>query len=130
MMQLDDILAFSADQERGAWFELADPVTGAPTGIRLKLAGPDSETQRKAQIALADELTEMAGADGQASAEARERARLNALARCVLDWEVTENLLALPFSHANVLRLLRAGTWVQAQVDAFAGDRSRFGGLG
>ncbi|MEM9765889.1 MAG: hypothetical protein AAF968_25925 [Pseudomonadota bacterium] len=123
-MQLDEIRSFSADQERGAWFDLSDPVTGQPTGIRLKIAGPDSETQNRARLRLADDLSEMADADGRVSAEARERARIESLARCVLAWEVTEDGAPVPHTHANVVRLLRAGHWVQIQVDSFASDRA------
>lgn len=39
-MELNDILANVADQDRGKEFELADPVTGTPTGIRFRVAVP------------------------------------------------------------------------------------------
>lgn len=121
-MQLEDILANVADQDKGAWFELADPVSGAATGIKLKIAGPDSATQHRAHLALTDEMAEMADADGRISAENRERASLNLLARCVLDWEITEEGEPVPFDTKNLLRILRI-PWVRAQVDLFAGDR-------
>jgi len=127
-MQLNDILAFSEDQDRGRWFDLADPVTGEPTGIRLRIVGPDSATQARARLKLADELAELADAEGRVSAEAREKARLNNLARCVLGWEIAEDGAPVPFSQANVLRFLRAAQWVQLQVDGFASDRSAFRG--
>ena len=123
-MQLDDIRAFSTDQERGAWFDLLDPVTGQPTGIRLKVAGPDSETQNRARLRLADDLTDVADAEGRVSAEARERARIDSLARCVLAWEISEDGQPVPFTHGNIVRLLKAAAWVQAQVDSFAPDRA------
>uniref|UniRef100_A4WS90 Uncharacterized protein n=1 Tax=Cereibacter sphaeroides (strain ATCC 17025 / ATH 2.4.3) TaxID=349102 RepID=A4WS90_CERS5 len=120
---LSSILADAEDQERGAWFDLVDPVSGKPTGIRFRVAGPDSLTQAKARLRMADELAELADADGRVSAEAREKVRINTLARCVLGWEITEEGESVPFSHANVVRVLRAAAWVQAQVDAFASDR-------
>ena len=125
-MRLSDIEANAEDQERGAWLDLADPWNGKPTGIRLRIAGPDSATQGRAQLTLADELAEAMNETGRVSAEEREAARLRCLARCVLGWEVTEDGKAVPFSFANVLRLLKAAKWVQAQVDAFAADRRRF----
>ena len=130
MMGLSDIMSFSADQDRGRWFELHDPVEGTPTGIRLRIAGPDSATQRRAELAMVDELAEMAGAQGHVSAEHRQAARLNFLAACVLDWELREDGEPVPFTHANVLRLLRAGRWVEQQVDGFAGDRTAHRGAG
>jgi hypothetical protein len=125
-MDLSEILSLTEDQEKGRLFELADPVTGKPTGIKLRIAGPDSATQGRARLKLVDELAEMADAEGRVSAEAREKARLNNLARCVLGWEITEDGQPVPFSHANVLRLLRSSLWVQAQIDAFAGSRAEY----
>lgn len=127
-MQLDDVLSNIADQDKGRWFELADPVTGDPTGIKFKLAGPDSETQHRARLKLTDELAEIADDKGHVTAEQRERARINSLARCVLDWQIEEGGEALPFTHKNVVRVLSAGVWIQQQVDAFASDRAAFRG--
>lgn len=127
-MDLSELHAMAADQDKGRWFDLLDPVSGAATGIRVRVAGPDSATQQRAQLALVDELAEMAGPDGQVSAEHRERARINCLAACVLDWEISEDGAPLPFTHRNVVRLLTAGRWVQSQIDGFANDRAAFRG--
>lgn len=127
-MQLDDILAWSQDQDRGRELELADPVTGKPTGMKLRIAGPDSATQNRARLALADAMAEQADEHGRVSAAVRERLRIESLAACVLGWEILEEDKPVPFNQANVIRLLRAATWVQAQVDAFAGDRAAFQG--
>lgn len=124
-MQLDDIRNNAIDQDRGCALELVSPFDGAPTGLRLWLAGPDSDAQRRARIALADELADMADADGRVTAEQRERARLNCLARCVIRWEVTEAGKPVPFEHRNIVALLKV-KWVEQQVDAFAADRRNF----
>jgi hypothetical protein len=121
-MQMSDILGNATDQDKGRELELADPFTGEPTGLRLWVVGPDSDTAHRARIALADELADMAGPDGMVTAEHREKARLNALAKHVLRWDVTEDGKPVPFSTTNLLKLLRVH-WVQEQVDAFAGDR-------
>lgn len=126
-MDLNDILGNVADQDRGKEFELADPVTGKPMGIIFRVAGPDSGVQHRARLALSDELAEMADADGRVTAEQREKARLNCLARCVLGWEIEEDGQPVPFNTKNVLRVLRVH-WVQAQVDGFASDRAAFRG--
>lgn len=122
-MDLTEIAGAVEDQDRGAEFELADPVTGRPTGIRFRVAGPDSATQRRAELKLADELAEMAGPTGRVSAEHRETARINCLARCVLGWTIEEAGAPVPFSHQNVVRVLRMAKWIEAQVDAFARER-------
>ena len=127
-MQLDEITAWSADQDRGRDFQLLDPVTGSATGIVLRIAGPDSATAGRARLALADRLSELAEHDGRVTAAQREGARLAALAACVLGWEITEGGDPVPFSQAGVLRLLRAAVWVREQVGGFAGDRGAFRG--
>lgn len=125
-MQMNDILADAQDQDRGRDFDLVDPVTGKPTGITLRIAGPDSATQARARLQMVDDLAEMADDRGRVNAASRETARLNSLARCVLGWQIEEDGQPVPFTHANVLRLLRSAEWVQVQIDAFASDRAAF----
>ena len=127
-MQLNEIITDAQDQDRGREFELADPVTGEPTGIKLRIAGPDSATQNRAKLVLADSLAMVAGPDGRVLAEQRERLRIECLAACVLGWEIKEDSEQIPFSQANVIRLLTASNWVQAQVDDFASNRAAFRG--
>jgi hypothetical protein len=127
-MQLNDLLAMVEDHQRGAWLELRHPITGEKTGMRLKIAGPDSDTQARARALMVDELAELADLDGRASGAVRDQVRQRLLARCVLDWEIKENNEPVPFSFEACLRLLRAGTWAQAQIDAFADNRRAFGG--
>jgi hypothetical protein len=125
-MQLDEVLGNVADQDKGRLLELADPFTGEPTGLKLWIVGPDSDTAHRARIALADELAELSDADGRVSAENREKARLNCLGKHVLRWEVAEaDGKPVPFNTVNLLKVLRV-QWVQQQVDAFAGDRRNF----
>jgi len=124
-MTIDDIEAFSEDQDRGHWFDLLDPVSEEKTGIRLLIVGPDSDTQRRNRLRLADELDDYRDGDGRISAESREKCRLTNLARCVRDWEVEEDLA---FSFESILRLLRAGQWVQSQVDLYADMRGPYRG--
>lgn len=126
-MDFTDIKNNIVDQDKGVEFDILDPISGKSTGIKFKLAGPDSVTQHKACLAMADELAELAGIDGRITAENREEVRINTLARCVLDWKIKEGKKAIPFNHANVVRVLKAGTWLQAQVDGFASDRQAFG---
>ena len=90
-MTLEEILANVADQDRGKEFELLDPVQGKPTGIKLWIVGPDSATAHRARLALSDELAELSDMSGMVTAENREKARLNCLARHVLRWEIEED---------------------------------------
>lgn len=125
-MTLDDIHANLADQDRGRWLDVVDPWEGKPVGLRLLIAGPDSQTQHKARIAMMDELADAADGEGKVSFELREKARVNGLARAVLDFEVADAFAVnLTFSHKAVVKLLSVA-WIQAQADAFAGDRAFF----
>lgn len=125
-MQMNDVLGNATDQDKGRLLELVDPFEGKPTGLKFWIVGPDSDTAHRAQLALSDELAEVADADGRVTAEQRETARLNCLARHVQRWEVSEGGYQVPFSTVNLLKLLRV-QWVQQQIDAFAADRRNFG---
>lgn len=125
-MTLEQITANLVDQDKGRWLEVVEPWEGKPTGLRLLIAGPDSQTQNKARIAMMDELAASADVDGRASFEARERARINCLARCVLNWDIAADFgLDAKFGHAAVVKVLQVA-WIQQQADAFAGDRTNF----
>lgn len=125
-MTLEQITANLVDQDKGRWLEVVEPWEGKPTGLRLLIAGPDSQTQNKARIAMMDELAASADFDGRASFEARERARINCLARCVLNWDIAADFgLDAKFGHAAVVKVLQVA-WIQQQADAFAGDRANF----
>lgn len=125
-MTLDDILSNIADQDRGRELIVLDPWTGEPAGIHFLIVGPDSNAQRRARIEMMDELADAADADGKVSAEKREAARLNCLAKCVRLMQIDEAGAPVPTAHKHILRVLQSGTWVQEQVDAFAGNRANF----
>lgn len=127
-MELDEIICDAQDQDGGRDFELRDPVDGTKTGIILRVAGPDSLTQNRAQLRFVDELAEAADDKGRVMAVDRERARLYMLAGCVLGWQITEDGKPVPFNQANVVRLLRSAAWVRTQVDVFAADRAIYRG--
>ncbi|WP_320202398.1 hypothetical protein [Agrobacterium rosae] len=125
-MNLEEIHGNLADQDSGRWLDLIDPWEGQKVGLRLLIAGPDSATQNKSRIAMMDELASAADVDGRASFEAREKARVNSLARCVLAWEIAPEFgLDARFGHAAVVKVLQV-PWLQQQVDSFAGDRAHF----
>lgn len=125
-MRLSDIEAEAQAQDRGRDFDLLDPVTGKALGMSLRIVGPDSATQRRARLRFADALSEARTPAGIVPAHLAEAARLEMLAGCVVGWDITEDGEAVPFTQANVLRLLRAGHWIQEQVDGFASDRAAF----
>lgn len=125
-MDLTDISKLAADQEAGHEFELLDPVRGDPCGITLKIAGPDSAIVRKARHEMEREITRQSQRRNGLTPESREQLMDEFFAAIVLGWNAKESGKAVPFSKEAVMRLLKAGTWVRAQVDAFAGDRTPY----
>lgn len=125
-MQLSEVLAIKSEADRGRWFQLLHPVTGANTGLALLVAGPDSDRQARAQAQMVDDLSEVADPQsGRVSGDDRAACHLALLARCVIDWRVTEEGQAVPFTEKALLRLLSVA-WVRMQVDAFAGARGLY----
>jgi len=125
-MDVADFISNALDQDRGRVLQILNPWTGEEIGMAMRVAGPDSETQRRARIAMMDELADAARPDGTVTAEDRETARINCLARTVLDWDVKEEGRPIALEHRNIVRILRASAAIQAQLDAFAGNRANF----
>lgn len=126
-MNLRDVLDNAADQDKGTLLDLIHPVSGEPTGLQLWIAGPDSDTARRAEVAMSDDLGEMADDSGMVTGEGRAKVRLNALAKLVLRWEVSDDEGPVTFNQKNLLTLLKIN-WVRHQVEAFAADRTNFMG--
>lgn len=122
-MELNDILSTVEDQDRGRWFNILHPVTGAATAVSMLIAGPDSRVQAEAAAIMTDELAEASDDQGRVSGAARTDIRRRFLARCVRDWKVREGGEDIPFGFAAVLRIMGVA-FVAAQVDAYAGNRS------
>ena len=121
-MQLNDVLGMVEDQNRGRWFQLLHPVTGAPIEISVLVAGPDSRVQADAAAQMVDDLAEVAQGDGRVRGADRAQVHRLYLSRCVLDWRVTDGGEPVPFNQGRIMKLLGVA-WVKAQIDAFAVNR-------
>lgn len=127
-MDLSDLLNATKSQEAGHEFDILDPVEGRPTGLKITVAGPDSEIMRKARADMEEEVNRATSSRGTLSPKARERLMTDFLFAVTLGWQVTEGGKSLPFNRENFDRLLSAGSWLRAQIDLFAGDRSPYYG--
>ena len=85
-MNFDHLSSIAEDQDKGRWLTMIEPYEGKAVGVRLLVAGPDSNVQARARLKLADELADKADDEGRVSAENRETARIRNLARCVIGW--------------------------------------------
>lgn len=122
-MDISELVASREDQERGTWFDLRHPVTGAPIDIRFKVAGPDSETQRDARLKMEQALFGEGRRYEPKLGKDRERLVVEMLARCVIDLDARENGEPVPHTFLTVVRMIEAALWVRAQLDDFAADR-------
>lgn len=120
LADFDDLIAY---QDRGAECVITDPVDGTPTDIVLIVAGPDSDTQRRARLATTDALMAYAG---RPPADEQERLAIEQLAKCVVGWRVKQGGADVPFSFSAAVRLLTKFRFIREQVDAFAASREPY----
>lgn len=118
LAQLDDLIE---GQDRGAEMTAKHPVTGDPMpDIVLIIAGPDSDTARRARLKMQDELMAFRG---RPPADEYDRMDIDRLARCVVGWRVKRDGKDVEFSFTNVVRLFKAMTFLREQADKFAESR-------
>lgn len=123
-LDLADLYNLVEPQERGADLVIAHPVTGERMAdIAMTIAGPDSNVQRRARQRLNDDLLALRR---RPTAEENENLVTEMLARCVVGWNVKQDGAEVPFSFANVLRVLNRFTFIREQVDLFAGSRAAY----
>jgi hypothetical protein len=125
-MDLSEIIKAADAQDKGHAFELLDPVHGEPTGVKLIVAGPDSQIAKSAREVMAKEAARLEARRGGMTSADQTRLMEDYLSAVTIGWDAKEKGKAVPFSKDAFLTLLRAGTWVRAQVDGFAGDRSPY----
>lgn len=112
-----------AHQDRGAECQILHPVDGTPLDIVLIVAGPDSDTQRRARLSTTDALMAFAG---RPPADEQERLAIEQLAKCVVGWRVKQDGQEVPFSLTAVVRMLTKFAFIREQVDAFAASRAPY----
>ena len=129
-----DLSAFDAAvkrQEQGIEVDILGPDGETPIGLKIKVAGPDSQRAQKAQEELADGLLEKQARKGKIArvkpAEARKRGIMY-LARVTIGWSPAVKLdgKELAYSVENAERLYTALPFIREQVDEAGGDRARF----
>jgi hypothetical protein len=121
LAHVDDLVEH---QDRGADLTIAHPVTGERMpDIVLTIAGPDSDTARRARIRFSDELMAFRN---RPPADELERMEVERLARLVVGWKVTRDGKPVEFSFTNVVRLLTSAQFVREQVETFSQNRAPY----
>lgn len=118
-----------AAAETGAALEILHPVENTPLGIKITLAGADSDIYRQTINKSVNKRVQRMkpGQSIPFTAEEQEENGLNLLAVCTLSWEgVVVDGQELPCSKENAKSLYRRFPWIREQVDTFIGDRANF----
>lgn len=115
--------------ETGAILEVLHPVENTPLGIKITLAGADSDIFRQFTNKTGNKRMQRMKPNQfrPPSAEEQEEAGLGLLAACTLAWEgVVVDGQEMPCSKDNAKALYRRFPWIREQVDTFIGDRGNF----
>lgn len=118
-------LDLTAKSNDGEWLELEHPVTGEPLGIKIKLAGVDSDIYKKQLRKLQDRR--LRKGLRTITAEEFEEEQLQLLVACTLDWKgmIYEGKELEP-TKENIRMIYEKFGWIREQVDNFIGDRRNF----
>lgn len=132
-----DFLDTKTKATRGEWMEVKHPITGKPTDVKIKYAGPDSDLYQEAEAAVAAEIVlingetmkeAIASGDGDAiktaflaSMQEPEQRRISLLARIALEWRGVVNVSgqSVPLTIESAKEFHAAYPVVVKQADAF-----------
>ena len=115
--------------EKGAVLEVLHPSDNTPLGIKITLAGADSDVYRQTVNKAVNKRVQRLrpGQSLPFTAEEQEESGLNLLATCTLAWEgVVVEGEELPCTKENVKMVYKRFPWIREQVDQFIGDRANF----
>jgi len=110
---------------QGEWLELEHPVTGEPLGVRIKLAGIDSDYYKKEM--RRQQNRRLKKGIRNISAEELEAETISLLVACTLEWENVEyDGTPLECNAENVRKIYKEFSWIREQVDVFINNRGNF----
>jgi len=124
-IDISDLRTDRADD--GEWLELEHPKTGAPTGIKIKLLGVDSDAYNKQSRKNQDRRLKKR--KFKVTSDELENENIELLVMITKEWEsMIENGQPVEFNVSNVRRIYgdKKYSWIREQVDEFAGDRNNF----
>lgn len=118
MAHLDDLVTH---QDRGAELICKHPVTGEPLpNVVLIVAGPDSDTARRARLKFDDEMLAF---KGRPPADELDRVYIDRLARCVVGWRMKRSGTEVEFSFSAVVKVLTTFQFIRDQLEQFSQSR-------
>jgi hypothetical protein len=126
VVDLADFANLSQVQDDGIDVNILHPSTGEELGIVIRVAGPDSARQKKAQYAVNNERLRMSRNKRPTAAELEADAR-RITAAAIISWEgVVENGNPVELTKDSAVDLLTRYPFIYEQLAAAAGDRAGF----
>jgi len=120
-------LDFQKDQEDGIPVDIVHPKTGDRIGLKIWVAGPDSERQRKARRAIVNERLQLR--NQKVTAELLENEGVKLLARTTIKWEFDDGMTfegKTEWNEKAAERMFTMLPFVFDQVNSVAGERAGF----
>lgn len=126
-LDLSGFDAAAKRHEEGIVVDIIGPDGETPSGLKIRVAGPDSQRARKAQEDLAASLIAQENI-GKPKASETTRRGIEFLARITLGWEPAVKIdgKEMVYSVENAEKLYGRYSFIRDQVDRAAGKRARF----
>lgn len=126
MVDLSEFSGLAQAQDEGVDVKILHPKTGEELGIAIKVAGPDSDRQKKARNAINNERLRMSRNKRLTAAELEADA-LKITAASIISWAgVIENGVTLELTPENTTAILTRYPFIREQLDSAVGDRAGF----
>lgn len=123
-----DLANFKQSLADSAWLKILNPKDNSETGIRLHLAGPDSDLYRRAEAAARNKSLARQ-VKTKLTAEMVDEQVLEHLLAVTVGWEgLIYGAKPLEFNPDNVRMIYTEPPlrFIREQVEAFVGDRQNF----
>lgn len=125
-MDLSQFDGLAKAQDEGIDVEIFHPKTGEKTGITIKVAGPESERQKRfRRMLMNDRLVK--NRNRRVTVTEIEEDALRLSAASIISWDGIElNGQKLDYTTANAEKILGDYPFIRDQVDAVVNDRTVF----
>ena len=126
MVDLSEFNGLAQAQDEGIDVPILHPKTGEELGITIKVAGPESQRQKRMRNALITDRMSRNRNRRVTAAEIEEDALKVSAAAIISLTGVMENGKAIEYSRDNAEDLLRRYSFIREQIDTAVSDRSVF----
>lgn len=126
MVDLSEFAGLPQAQEDGIDVAILHPGTGEDLGITVRVAGPDSERQKKARNAITNERLQKSR-NKRLTASELEADAIKITAASIIEWSgMIENGKPVELTRENATAIITKYPFIYDQLTAAIGDRSGF----